>query len=46
LQGRFQLSLLEQALGLVVEAAKDRDVRGRLWIAEVDRVREYDERRE
>ena len=43
LQGRFQLSLLEQALGLVIEAAKDRDVRRRLWIAEVDRVREYDE---
>ncbi len=46
LQGRFQLALLEQALGLVVEAARDRDVRGRLWIAEVDRVREYQERTE
>jgi predicted nuclease of predicted toxin-antitoxin system len=46
LQGRFQVSLLEQALGLVVEAAKERDVRRRLWIAEVNRVREYDERTE
>lgn len=44
LPGRFRLSLLEQALGLVVEAAKARDVRGRLWIAEIDRVREYQER--
>lgn len=46
LSGRFQLSLLEQALGLIVEAAKTRDVRGGLWIAEVDRVREYEERQE
>ena len=44
LPGRFQLALLERALGLVVEAAKHRDVRGHLWIAEVDRVREYQER--
>jgi hypothetical protein len=36
--------LLKRALGLVVEAAKQNDVRGRLWIAEVDRVREYQER--
>ena len=38
------MPLLEQALGLVVKAAKQRDVRGHLWIAEVDRVREYQER--
>jgi predicted nuclease of predicted toxin-antitoxin system len=44
LPGRFRLSLLKRALGLVVEAAKQNDVRGRLWIAEVDRVREYQER--
>jgi hypothetical protein len=44
LPGRFRLSLLKQALGLVVDAAKEGDVRGRLWIAEVDRVREYQER--
>jgi hypothetical protein len=46
LPGPFRLSLLEQALGLVIEAARDRDVHGRLWIAEVDRVREYQERAE
>lgn len=46
LPGRFQLPLLERALGLIVEAAKKRDVRRRLWIAEVDRVREYDEQTE
>lgn len=46
LQGRFQLLLLEQALGLVIEAAKEREVRGRLWIAEVDRLREHQERTE
>jgi hypothetical protein len=44
LPGRFQLTLLERALALVVEAAKQSDVRGRLWIAEVDLVREYQER--
>ncbi len=44
LPSRFHLSLLERALGLVVEAARDRDVHGRLWIAEVDRVREHQER--
>lgn len=44
LPGRFQLTLLERALGLVVEAAKQRDVRGRLWIAEADRLREYQDR--
>lgn len=43
LPGRFQLSLLERALALVVEAAKQTDVRGRLWIAEIDRLREYQE---
>jgi hypothetical protein len=31
-------------LALVVEASKQSDVRGRLWIAEVDRIREYQER--
>lgn len=36
--------MLQQALCLVVEAAKHRVVRGHLWIAEVDRVREYQER--
>ena len=46
LPSRFQLLLLEQALGRVVEAARERDVRGRLWIAEVDRVREYQDRTE
>jgi predicted nuclease of predicted toxin-antitoxin system len=46
LPGPFRLSLLEQALGLVIEAARDRDVHGRLWIAEVNRVREYQERTE
>jgi len=30
LPGRFRLSLLEQALGLVVQAAREHDVRGRL----------------
>jgi len=40
---RFQLPL-ERALALVVEAARHTDVRGRLWIAEVDRIREYQER--
>jgi hypothetical protein len=44
LPGRFRLALLEQALGLLVEAAKHGDVRGHLWIAEVDRVREYQDR--
>jgi predicted nuclease of predicted toxin-antitoxin system len=46
LPGRFQLALLERALALVVEAAKRSDVRGRLWIAEIDRIREYQERAE
>lgn len=46
LPGRFQLPLLERALALVVEAAKKSDVNGRLWIAEVDRLREYQERTE
>jgi hypothetical protein len=31
-------------LALIVEASKQSDVRGRLWIAEVDRIREYQER--
>ena len=44
LPGRFRLPLLERALALVVEASKQTDVRGRLWIAEVDRIREYQER--
>jgi predicted nuclease of predicted toxin-antitoxin system len=44
LPGRFRLALLERALALVVEASKQTDVRGRLWIAEVDRIREYQER--
>jgi predicted nuclease of predicted toxin-antitoxin system len=39
--GRLRLSELERALGLVVEASKVSDVRGRLWIAEVDRLREH-----
>ncbi len=44
LPGRFQLALLERALALVVAAAEHSDVRGRLWIAEIDRLREYQER--
>ena len=44
LPGRFRLPLLERTLALVVEASKQTDVRGRLWIAEVDRTREYQER--
>ena len=39
--GRLRLSELERALALVVEASKASDVRGRLWIAEVDRLREH-----
>jgi hypothetical protein len=35
---------VERTLALVVEATKQTDVRGRLWIAEVDRIREYQER--
>jgi hypothetical protein len=46
LPGRFRLPLLERALALVVEASKQADVRGRLWIAQVDRIREYQERLE
>ena len=41
LPGRFRLPLVERALALVVDASKQTDVRGRLWIAEVDRIREY-----
>ena len=44
LPGRLRLPLVERALALVVEASKQTDVRGRLWIAEVDRLREYQER--
>lgn len=44
LPDRFRLPLLERALALVVEASKQSDVRGRLWIAEIDRIREYQER--
>jgi len=44
LPGRFRLPLLERAMALVVEAGKQTNVRGRLWIAEVDRIREYQER--
>ena len=39
--GRLRLPALERALGQVVEATKLADVRGRLWIAEVDRLREH-----
>lgn len=39
--GRFGLAELERALSLVVEASKESDVRGRLWIAEVGRLREH-----
>lgn len=39
--GRLRLPELERALGLVVEASKVSDVKGRLWIAEVDRLREH-----
>jgi predicted nuclease of predicted toxin-antitoxin system len=44
LPGRFRLPQVERALALVIEATKQTDVRGRLWIAEVDRIREYQER--
>lgn len=44
LPGRFRLAHLERALTLVVEASTRADVRGRLWIAEPDRIREYHER--
>ena len=37
----FRVALLERALGLMVEASKVADVRGHLWIAEVDRLREH-----
>ena len=39
--GRLRLPELERALVLVVEASKVSDVNGRLWIAEVDRLREH-----
>lgn len=39
--GRLRLPELERALALVVEASKLADVQGRLWIAEVDRLREH-----
>ena len=39
--GRLRLPELERALALVVEASKVTDVNGRLWIAEVDRLREH-----
>ena len=41
LLGRFRAALLEGALGLVVKASKVTEVRGHLWIAEVDRLREH-----
>jgi len=41
LPGRLRLVHLERALAMVVEAARTAEVRGRLWIAEVHRVREY-----
>jgi predicted nuclease of predicted toxin-antitoxin system len=44
LPGAVSFQLLERALAMVVEAAKRTDVRGRLWIAEVDCLREYEER--
>jgi predicted nuclease of predicted toxin-antitoxin system len=46
LPSRFSVSLLERALALVVKASTQADVRGRLWIAEIDRVREYQGRSE
>jgi hypothetical protein len=46
LPGRFQLTILERALALVVEASTRSALFGRLWIAEVDRAREYQERDE
>jgi predicted nuclease of predicted toxin-antitoxin system len=42
--GRFRLSELERAPALVVQASTVSDVRGRLWIAEADRLREHIER--
>ena len=44
--GRLRLLELERELALVVEASKVSDVRGRLWIAEVDRLREHFEESE
>ena len=44
LPGQLRLSLLERALAMIVEASKEAEVRGRLWVAEVDRIREYQER--
>lgn len=41
LPARFRAALLERALGLMVEASKVADVRGHLWIVEVDRLREH-----
>lgn len=41
LPGRMRRAHLDAALAMVVEAAKSSEVRGRLWIAEVHRVREY-----
>ena len=41
--GRLRLPQLERALGQVVNATKVADVHGRLWIAEVDRLREHSE---
>ena len=41
--GRLRLPQLERALGQVVNATKVADVHGRLWIAEVDRLREHTE---
>ena len=42
--GRLRLSLVERALALVIEASKRVDVCGRLWLAEVDRIREHQKR--
>ena len=38
---RLHRSLLQRALALFVEACKVGDPRGRLWIAEPDRLREH-----
>jgi Domain of unknown function (DUF5615) len=44
LPGRLRLSLLERALAMVIDASRTADVRGRLWIAEADSLREHEGR--
>ena len=41
LPGQFRMHFVDRALALVVDASTTADVRGRLWVVEVDRIREY-----